>query len=120
MNIMALRDDWKQTGSGLGHAFGSLGSSVVDTVKGQPSKNEWKAAGKGLGGAFANLGKSIVKSTKVAVDHIDDKMSQPDEQAQTGPVQEEQTTPVQEEQTAPVQEQENVLTDNDVEVLPPQ
>lgn len=104
---MALRDDWKQTGSGLGHAFGSLGSSVVDTVKGQPSKNEWKEAGKGLGGAFANLGKSIVKSTKVAVDHIDEKMSQPDEQTQ-------------EAATAETQQQENVLKEDDVEVLPPQ
>ena len=30
---MALRDNWKDTGVGLGHAFRDLGKTLVKTVK---------------------------------------------------------------------------------------
>ena len=129
---MALRDDWKKTGSGLGHAFGSLGNSVVDTVKGQPTKSDWKDTGKGLGHAFTDLGKSILKSTKTAVDHLDSMVE--DGEAQSAAPQESvaqetaQSTAPQEsvtqetaQRTAPQESepQAPVLTPDEVEVLPP-
>ncbi len=30
---MALKNEWKETGKGLGHAFRDLGKAVVKTVK---------------------------------------------------------------------------------------
>lgn len=30
---MALKDSWKETGKGLGHAFGELGKTLVKTAK---------------------------------------------------------------------------------------
>ncbi len=30
---MSLRDDWKETGKGLGQAFSSLGKSIVKSAK---------------------------------------------------------------------------------------
>lgn len=39
---MALRDDWKKTGKGLGTAFQGLGKSLVKTVKhGVDKADEW-------------------------------------------------------------------------------
>lgn len=37
---MALRDSWKETGKGLGHAFTSLGKSIVKTAKYAADKAE--------------------------------------------------------------------------------
>ena len=115
---MALRDDWKKTGSGLGHAFGSLGNSVVDTVKGQPTKSDWKDTGKGLGHAFTDLGKSILKSTKTAVDHLDSMVE--DGEAQSEAAQESAAQEASQSEAARESEQQApVLTPDEVEVMPP-
>ena len=39
---MSLKDNWKQTGVGLGHAFRDLGKSVVKSVAaGVKKADEW-------------------------------------------------------------------------------
>ena len=39
---MSLRDEWKQTGKDLGHAFQGLGKSIVRSVKtGVDKSDEW-------------------------------------------------------------------------------
>lgn len=39
---MALRDDWKKTGKGLGNAFQDLGKSIIKSVKhGVDKADEW-------------------------------------------------------------------------------
>ena len=39
---MSLKDNWKQTGLGLGHAFRDLGKSVVKTVAtGVKKADDW-------------------------------------------------------------------------------
>lgn len=39
---MALRDSWKETGVGLGHAFRDLGKTLVKTVAtGVKKADEW-------------------------------------------------------------------------------
>ena len=39
---MALRDEWKQTGKDLGHAFEGLGKTVVRTLRvGVDKADEW-------------------------------------------------------------------------------
>ncbi len=39
---MALRDDWKKTGSDLGHAFEGLGKNIVRSArKGLTKATEW-------------------------------------------------------------------------------
>ena len=39
---MALKDNWKQTGVGLGHAFRDLGKSVIKSVAtGMKKADEW-------------------------------------------------------------------------------
>ena len=39
---MALRDSWKETGVGLGHAFRDLGKTLVKTVAtGAKKVDEW-------------------------------------------------------------------------------
>ena len=39
---MALKDSWKDTGVGLGHAFRDLGKTLVQTVKtGVDKADEW-------------------------------------------------------------------------------
>ncbi len=91
---MALKDDWKNTGKGLGGAFKELGLNVVRSVKtgfdkaeetmsNDPEKKtdstvfndgSWRKTGKDLGGAFTDLAHSIVKSAKTGVDKLDNKM----------------------------------------------
>lgn len=81
---MALKDQWKDTGKGLGSAFKGLGKSIVRSVKTGVDKvddtaedenvfndGSWRQTGKELGGAFKNLGKSVVKSAKTGLDKID-------------------------------------------------
>ena len=39
---MALKDSWKETGVGLGHAFRDLGKTIVKSVKtGAEKADEW-------------------------------------------------------------------------------
>lgn len=39
---MSLKDSWKETGVGLGHAFRDLGKTLVKTVKtGAEKMDEW-------------------------------------------------------------------------------
>lgn len=86
---MALKDDWKATGKGLGSAFKGLGKNVVRSVGAgldkldgsQPNDGSnvfndgsWRQTGKDIGSGFANVGKNIVKSAKQGIDKIDEKM----------------------------------------------
>lgn len=42
---MALRDEWKETGKGLGHAFRDLGKSIVRSVKtGVDKADDWASS----------------------------------------------------------------------------
>ncbi len=42
---MALKDEWKQTGKGLGHAFRDLGKTIIKSAKvGVDKAEEWAAA----------------------------------------------------------------------------
>lgn len=44
---MALKDDWKDTGKGLGQAFSGLGKSIVRTVKdGVDAVDDWAESDK--------------------------------------------------------------------------
>ena len=88
---MALMDDWKTTGKGLGTAFGGLGKNILRSVKTGVDKvdgsaadenvfndGSWRQTGRDMGNAFTNLGKSIVKSAKKGLDLIDtDNISDP-------------------------------------------
>lgn len=39
---MALKDEWKKTGTGLGHAFRDLGKTVIKSVKtGAEKADNW-------------------------------------------------------------------------------
>lgn len=39
---MALKDSWKETGVGLGHAFRDLGKTIIKSVKtGAEKADEW-------------------------------------------------------------------------------
>ena len=43
---MALKDEWKQTGKGLGHAFRDLGKSIIKSAKyGVDKAEEWAEEG---------------------------------------------------------------------------
>lgn len=79
---MALKDEWKETGKGLGGAFKDLGTNVGRSVKSglDPSDDNqtnvfndgsWRKTGKELGGAFKGLAKSMVDSAKAGIDKID-------------------------------------------------
>ena len=89
---MSLKEDWKETGKGLGDAFAGLGKNLLRSGKtgvdkaadwAEDKENEaeeagkesnvfndgsWRETGKDLGSAFANLGKSLLKSARTGVD----------------------------------------------------
>jgi hypothetical protein len=81
---MALKDEWKETGKGLGSAFKGLAKNVGRSVDTALSSDEeragsdvfndgsWRRTGKELGGAFKGLAKSIVDSAKEGIDRLDD------------------------------------------------
>ena len=79
---MALKDEWKETGKGLGDAFKGLAKNVGRSVKtGLDIDNDdesnvfsdgsWRETGKGLGQAFKGLAKSIVDSAEEGIDKLD-------------------------------------------------
>lgn len=82
---MALKDEWKSAGKGLGHAFKKFGKTfvrsadeVIDEDSGSKTPDQsvfsdgsWRSTGKGLGQAFVNVGKALVDTAQVAVDKID-------------------------------------------------
>ena len=87
---MALKDEWKETGKGLGHAFGQLGKNIGRSAKtgidaidpdkedipGEPENTvfndgSWRETGKDLGKAFLGVGKSILHSAKEGLEKID-------------------------------------------------
>lgn len=89
---MALKDEWKDTGKGLGGAFKDLGKNLVRSVKTGIDKvddsaaeenvfndGSWRETGKELGGAFKNLGKSVLHSAKTGLDKADGDSKDPDE-----------------------------------------
>lgn len=96
---MALKDNWKETGKGLGNAFANLGKTLVrsaettadkvsDWANGEkpeeaqteaPEKEStvyndgsWRKTGKELGSAFAGLGKTLVKTAETGADKAAD------------------------------------------------
>ena len=89
---MALKEEWKDTGKGLGKAFKGLGKNIVRSVKTgvdkidetdeEKAQNEgketvfndgsWRETGKELGHAFKDLGQSILHSAKTGVDYVDE------------------------------------------------
>ncbi len=79
---MALKDEWKETGKGLGSAFKGLAKNVGRSVKtGLDIDNDdesnvfsdgsWRKTGRELGGAFKGLAKSIVDSAEEGIDKLD-------------------------------------------------
>lgn len=99
---MSLRDEWKNTGKGLGQAFKGFGKNIArsvntglenpDAVFGdEQDKNEtstvfndgsWRETGKELGSAFLGLGKSILSSAKTGLDAIDGPDEESDEKSE--------------------------------------
>ena len=81
---MALKDEWKETGKGLGSAFKGLAKNVgrsVDTaLSSEEERGEsdvfndgsWRKTGKELGGAFKGLARSIVDSAREGIDRLED------------------------------------------------
>ncbi len=69
---MSLRDSWKKTGVGLGHAFRDLGKTVADTVKVDVDREQWKQTGVGLGHAFRDFGKTTIASVAAGAEKLDD------------------------------------------------
>ena len=72
---MALKDAWKQTGKGLGHAFRDLGRTIGDTVTVDVDREQWKQTGKGLGHAFRDFGKTAIRTAAVAAEKLDDAVN---------------------------------------------
>jgi len=95
------KEEWKQTGKELGHAFKSFGKNtlrsadrVADKVKedatgaqaldenGNPiestvfSDGSWKETGRSMGTAFASLGKSLVHTAKDGVAAAKEELDQ--------------------------------------------
>lgn len=79
---MALKDEWKETGKGLGSAFKGLAKNVGRSVKsgldiGEKDESDvfsdgsWRETGKDLGKAFKGLAKSIVDSAEEGIDKLD-------------------------------------------------
>ena len=93
---MALKEDWKDTGKGLGEAFTDLGKTLIRTAEvgvdkarawandkdpkeAVPEENvtndgSWRKTGKELGGAFADLGKTVVRTIETGADKVDEKV----------------------------------------------
>ena len=69
---MSLKDSWKQTGKGLGHAFRDLGRTIGDTVNDEAKREQWKETGRGLGHAFRDFGKTAIRTAAVATEKLDD------------------------------------------------
>ena len=91
---MALKDEWKDTGKGIGSAFKNLGKNIIRSAKtgvdgldgtidnAEVDENgnkrtvfndgSWRETGKALGGAAKDLGMSILHSAKKGIDAIDD------------------------------------------------
>lgn len=91
---MALKDDWKKTGKGIGGAFKNFGKAMKTTVKvglgkeestneeGKSSlKEAWSNTGKSFGDAGKSVGKSTSHTAKKATgkDEEKKKASKPDE-----------------------------------------
>ncbi len=74
---MALKEDWKNTGKGIGHAFKNFGKAVKTSVEvgvgdkervdedGNPAlKDAWSETGKSFGEAGKSIGKSADHTAK--------------------------------------------------------
>ena len=98
---MSLRDDWKKTGSDLGHAFAGLGKNIgrsakdgvdyaTDAVSDNKEANEnketvyndgsWRKTGKDLGGAFKGLAHSLLESAETGLSKLDGDKEKKDQQ----------------------------------------
>ena len=98
---MGLKDNWKETGKGLGNAFKKLGKNIVKTAKvgidkvddlmddgeinNPPESNvtndgSWKETGKELGSAFKDLGKSILESVEAGAEKAEEYLEEKKEE----------------------------------------
>lgn len=87
--IMSLKDNWKDTGKGLGKSFAGLGKSIVKSVKvgadklldEEPKdengnvkptnlKESWSEVGHSFGSTGKSLGKSVSGTAKKVTDKI--------------------------------------------------
>jgi len=101
---MALKDDWKKTGKGLGQAFAGLGNNICRSMKDgvgyaadatddeihSAEKKEtvfndgsWRKTGKELGGAFKGLAHSILKSAEIGLSKLDENDSKSEDNNET-------------------------------------
>ena len=92
---MELKDNWKETGKGLGKAFAGLGKTLIKTAKvgvdkaeewaenKDPSESEvpevnvtndgtWRETGKQLGDALTDLGRTLITTAKVGADKAEE------------------------------------------------
>lgn len=84
---MSLKDNWKETGKGIGTSFASLGKSIVKSAKvgvdavlnedqekqeNTGLKESWTEVGHNFGHAGKALGKAVVGTAKKVADSIDD------------------------------------------------
>lgn len=86
---MSLKDNWKDTGKGLGKSFAGLGKSIVKSVKvgadklldEEPKdengnvkptnlKESWSEVGHSFGSTGKSLGKSVSGTAKKVTDKI--------------------------------------------------
>ena len=86
MIIMALKDEWKETGRNLGTAFKGLGKNVGRSVKsGLDSSDDnepnvfndgsWRNTGRELGQAFKGLANSVIDSAREGMERLDDDIN---------------------------------------------
>ena len=78
---MALKEDWKNTGKGIGGVFKNFGKAIATTAKVAVGKEEnevgedgrtalrssWSKVGHGFGDAGKSLGKAAKNTAKAAV-----------------------------------------------------
>ena len=88
---MSLKDEWKNTGKGIGKSFTGLGKSIVKSVKtgvdkvadeeqpapeGKGLKENWSEVGHSFGNAGKSLGRAAAGTAKKVVDAIDEAVDE--------------------------------------------
>ena len=85
MKNMSVKDNWKDTGKGLGKSFAGLGKSIVQSVKvgkdkvldkdteDRPDLREsWKEVGESFGQAGKSFGKAMAGTAKKVENKLDE------------------------------------------------
>ena len=93
---MSLKDDWKDTGKGIGKTFAGLGKSIAKSVKvgldaatdetpvdenGKPLPNglreSWTEVGHSFGTTGKSLGRAAAGTAKKVIDKVDEAADGP-------------------------------------------